>query len=103
MQVNRWHTVVLCSTILATAFAAPAAVPASGPVSSSHSNGAGAPGRDIVTWNQSQHGKYNLQVSLKDIKIIAVLNSDFYDEDEDLEVRRCNVTNYNIFLHGIAI
>lgn len=60
-------------------------------MSSSTSQGSGAPGRDVITWNQSQHGKYNLQVSLKDVKIVAVINSDYYDdEDEDYEVSSLN-------------
>ncbi|CAB3371134.1 Hypothetical predicted protein [Cloeon dipterum] len=41
-----------------------------------------APARDVVLWNQSQDGKINLQVSLKDVQIVALLNSDnSYDED----------------------
>ncbi|XP_059484174.1 uncharacterized protein LOC132201751 [Neocloeon triangulifer] len=40
-----------------------------------------APARDVVLWNQNQEGKINLQVSLKDVQIVALLNSDMYDDD----------------------
>jgi hypothetical protein len=42
-----------------------------------------APARDVLSWNQSQNGKVNLQVSLKDVQIFALLNSDLYDDDNN--------------------
>jgi hypothetical protein len=67
--------------LLLAAFAE--AAPASKSATEDYPTSAVAPARDVFNWNQSQQGKFNLQVSLKDIKIFALLNSDQYDDDDN--------------------
>ncbi|KAF4525012.1 hypothetical protein B566_EDAN012119 [Ephemera danica] len=85
LELTMLRVVTLAVCMLYWVSAGPVPGDSDGAISSSQSHGEAAPGRDIVTWNQSQHGKYNVHVSLKDVKIIAVINSDYYDDDDDTD------------------